>query len=160
MNSTAFHNADILIPNNKTDMSKWAVIACDQYTSEPEYWDAVKAAFKADVVPNFHVNGGNEINKEPTATEDGAIGYVCDACGEEIILETIPATGEVTEAETTAPATTAAETPVNTACTRYATGARNMNANSSGSVTPVKKEDKAAAINKAPAAFFFSGFAV
>ena len=43
MNSTAFHNADILIPNNKTDMSKWAVIACDQYTSEPEYWDAVTA---------------------------------------------------------------------------------------------------------------------
>lgn len=42
MNKTAFHNADILIPNESTDMSKWAVIACDQYTSEPEYWDAVK----------------------------------------------------------------------------------------------------------------------
>ncbi|MBO7475052.1 MAG: DUF1015 domain-containing protein [Ruminococcus sp.] len=41
MNSTAFHNADILIPNNSVDMSKWAVIACDQYTSEPEYWDEV-----------------------------------------------------------------------------------------------------------------------
>ena len=41
MNSTAFHNADILIPNSSADMSKWAVIACDQYTSEPEYWDAV-----------------------------------------------------------------------------------------------------------------------
>ena len=44
MNSTAFHNADILIPNESTDMSKWAVIACDQYTSEPEYWEAVEAA--------------------------------------------------------------------------------------------------------------------
>ena len=43
MNSTAFHNADILIPNENVDMSKWAVIACDQYTSEPEYWDAVTA---------------------------------------------------------------------------------------------------------------------
>ena len=43
MNSTAFHSADILIPNDKVDMSKWAVIACDQYTSEPEYWDAVTA---------------------------------------------------------------------------------------------------------------------
>lgn len=43
MNSTAFHNADILIPNSSADMSKWAVIACDQYTSEPEYWDAVSA---------------------------------------------------------------------------------------------------------------------
>ena len=43
MNSTAFHSADILIPNDKVDMSKWAVIACDEYTSEPEYWDAVTA---------------------------------------------------------------------------------------------------------------------
>lgn len=42
MNRTAFHNADILIPNESIDMNKWAVIACDQYTSEPEYWDAVK----------------------------------------------------------------------------------------------------------------------
>ncbi|MDE7104272.1 MAG: DUF1015 domain-containing protein [Ruminococcus sp.] len=42
MNTTAFHNTDILIPNESIDMSKWSVIACDQYTSEPEYWDAVK----------------------------------------------------------------------------------------------------------------------
>lgn len=36
-NNTAFTLADILLPEN-TDMSKWAVVACDQYTSEPEYW--------------------------------------------------------------------------------------------------------------------------
>ena len=30
---------DILIPQEGTDLKKWAVIACDQYTSEPEYWD-------------------------------------------------------------------------------------------------------------------------
>ncbi len=41
MNSTAFHNADILIPRNE-DMKKWSVIACDQYTSEPEYWEQVE----------------------------------------------------------------------------------------------------------------------
>lgn len=35
--STAFTKADILLPKN-TDMSKWAVVACDQYTSQPEYW--------------------------------------------------------------------------------------------------------------------------
>ena len=29
---------DILIPQKGTDFKKWAVIACDQYTSEPEYW--------------------------------------------------------------------------------------------------------------------------
>ena len=41
MNSTAFKNADILIPNKNVNMEKWAVIACDQYTSEPEYWNKV-----------------------------------------------------------------------------------------------------------------------
>ena len=31
-----FSPADILLA--KTDLTKWSVIACDQYTSEPEYW--------------------------------------------------------------------------------------------------------------------------
>ena len=39
--STAFKGADILLPKN-TDMEKWAVVACDQYTSEPEYWAEVE----------------------------------------------------------------------------------------------------------------------
>lgn len=33
----------ILLPKAGTDMTKWSVIACDQYTSQPEYWDKVKA---------------------------------------------------------------------------------------------------------------------
>ena len=28
----------ILLPNPTIDLSKWSVIACDQFTSEPEYW--------------------------------------------------------------------------------------------------------------------------
>lgn len=39
--ATAFKSADILLPEN-TDMEKWAVVACDQYTSEPEYWEDVE----------------------------------------------------------------------------------------------------------------------
>lgn len=39
--ATAFKNADILLPEN-ADMEKWAVVACDQYTSEPEYWEGVE----------------------------------------------------------------------------------------------------------------------
>ena len=35
-----FMPADILLP--KKDFEKWAVIACDQYTSEKEYWDMVE----------------------------------------------------------------------------------------------------------------------
>ena len=42
----------------------------------------------------------------------------------------------------------AAVTPARTACTAYNPGARNINANSIGSVTPVKKEQNAADVNK------------
>ena len=36
-----FNKADILLPHN-IDYEKWSVVACDQYTSEKEYWDRVK----------------------------------------------------------------------------------------------------------------------
>ena len=36
-----FYPADILLPKGQ-DMTKWAVVACDQFTSEPEYWQAVE----------------------------------------------------------------------------------------------------------------------
>ena len=32
---------NIYLPANHVDLTKWAVIACDQYTSEPEYWEDV-----------------------------------------------------------------------------------------------------------------------
>ncbi len=35
-----FKAGNILIPKN-IDMSKWSVVACDQYTSEPDYWNEV-----------------------------------------------------------------------------------------------------------------------
>ena len=36
-----FYPADILLPRD-ADMTKWAVVACDQFTSQPEYWAAVE----------------------------------------------------------------------------------------------------------------------
>jgi len=33
---------NILLPKKSIDHKKWAVIACDQFTSEPEYWEQVK----------------------------------------------------------------------------------------------------------------------
>ena len=36
-----FKEGNILIPKN-IDMTKWSVVACDQYTSEPSYWKEVK----------------------------------------------------------------------------------------------------------------------
>jgi len=37
-----FIPADILIPKEQ-DMSAWSVVACDQFTSEPEYWEKAYA---------------------------------------------------------------------------------------------------------------------
>ena len=36
-----FRPADILLPQD-CDYDKWAVVACDQYTSQPEYWQRVE----------------------------------------------------------------------------------------------------------------------
>ena len=35
-----FKPADILLPRD-CDMTRWSVVACDQYTSQPEYWQRV-----------------------------------------------------------------------------------------------------------------------
>ena len=41
MNNTGFSKGDILVPNVEC-MSAWSVIACDQYTSQPQYWRDVE----------------------------------------------------------------------------------------------------------------------
>lgn len=37
-----FQPAEILLPNHTVDKSKWAVIACDQFTSQQDYWSDVE----------------------------------------------------------------------------------------------------------------------
>lgn len=37
-----FIPTDILIPKKDINLSKWAVIACDQFTAQSEYWDEVE----------------------------------------------------------------------------------------------------------------------
>ncbi len=62
-NKDFFKPADILLP--KTDFEKWAVIACDQYTSEPEYWQKTaktvgnsKSAFNL-ILPEIYLKDDN-----------------------------------------------------------------------------------------------------
>ena len=33
---------DIFLPSGDVDLTKWSVVACDQYTSQPEYWADVE----------------------------------------------------------------------------------------------------------------------
>lgn len=37
-----FQIPTILLPDKDINLSKWSVVACDQYTSQPEYWAEVK----------------------------------------------------------------------------------------------------------------------
>ena len=59
---TAFYPADILLPQT-AEMKKWPVVACDQFTSQPEYWQAAEAAVGEApsalrlVLPEVYLNG-------------------------------------------------------------------------------------------------------
>ena len=56
-----FSPADILLPK-EADMTKWAVVACDQFTSEPEYWEEVEnivgdaPSARRLILPEAHLN--------------------------------------------------------------------------------------------------------
>ncbi|HBX80623.1 MAG TPA: DUF1015 domain-containing protein [Propionibacteriaceae bacterium] len=52
----------VLLPKASIDPATWAVIACDQFTSEPEYWEQVEAIVGAApstfriILPELHLN--------------------------------------------------------------------------------------------------------
>ena len=72
---SSFKKADILLPKD-ADLGKWSVVACDQYTSQPDYWKDV-----ADLVgdapstlkitfPEVYLSEGNERIKKINQTMD------------------------------------------------------------------------------------------
>ena len=66
MNSVnPFKTADFLLPKD-ADLQKWAIIACDQYTSDPEYWEKARA-FRGDapsalnlILPEAELGAGDQ----------------------------------------------------------------------------------------------------
>lgn len=78
MKNNIFFPADILLPDKeKVDYSKFSVIACDQYTSEPEYWEIARKS--ADdkytalniILPEVYLSGNvEEYTKKITAVMD------------------------------------------------------------------------------------------
>ena len=62
---SVFGSADILIPRVE-EMEKWAVIACDQFTSQPEYWQQAAALVGAApsalglILPEYRLGGEYE----------------------------------------------------------------------------------------------------
>jgi hypothetical protein len=63
--SLCFKPADILLPA-KEDMTCWSVVACDQYTSQPEYWQRVadtvgdKESTLHMILPEAHLGASDE----------------------------------------------------------------------------------------------------
>ena len=62
----ALHVPTILFPRPGIDLTRWAVIACDQYTAEPEYWGEVDRLVGAApstlrlTFPEVFLNKGDE----------------------------------------------------------------------------------------------------
>ncbi len=60
-----FTPADILLPEN-VDFEKWSVVACDQYSSEPEYWETAKELVGGEpstlniVFPEAYLGGSDD----------------------------------------------------------------------------------------------------
>lgn len=62
-----FTSADILLPD-RPYLDKWAVVACDQYSSEPAYWKRVEKRVK-DLPSTFHLILPEAWLKTPKAAE-------------------------------------------------------------------------------------------
>lgn len=76
--SAAVAVPEILLPKPGTNLSKWAVIACDQFTSEPEYWRTVEE-FVGEAPSTLHLIYPEVYLGEPEA--DARIARIRDQMG-------------------------------------------------------------------------------
>ncbi len=59
----------ILLPQAGADLTRWAVVACDQYTSQPDYWARVEALVGAApstlrlILPEVHLGAPDEAQR-------------------------------------------------------------------------------------------------
>lgn len=98
-----FFEADILLPEfDKIDGSRWATIACDQFTSELEYWEGAKA-FVGDapsclnlILPEVYLKESKERIPAINETMDKYLKDILVAHGESMIyLERVQTDGGV-----------------------------------------------------------------
>ena len=81
--SIGVQSAEIYLPKSTVDLTKWAVIACDQFTSEPEYWDSVenlvgdKPSTLRMILPEVYL-GQEDQEKRTKATQDIMKAYLND----------------------------------------------------------------------------------
>ena len=73
--SIALGIPEVLLPREGIDPTKWAVIACDQYTSEPEYW-AKTAAVVGDAPSTLNLIYPEVFLHEPEADKAARIARI------------------------------------------------------------------------------------
>jgi len=54
LSKVGLHIPTVLLPSAKVPLKSWAVVACDQFTSEPEYWEEVERNVRA-VPSTYHI---------------------------------------------------------------------------------------------------------
>ena len=85
----AFLPADILMP--KTDsMEKWAVIACDQFTSDQAYWDRVRKNAEGAVSTINLILPEAELGTEKEAEHTAVINATMKRYMDEDVFTTYP----------------------------------------------------------------------
>ena len=93
--ANCFYGADILLPKFRLDrekMYKWSTVACDQYTSEPEYWSRVEEIVKDSesayrlIFPEIYLGDGDDARIEKiNRTMDEYIDSVFDEFKDSVI---------------------------------------------------------------------------
>jgi uncharacterized protein (DUF1015 family) len=70
------HIPSILLPSPQVDLKKWCVVACDQYTSQPEYWEEVEKIVGDDpstlhlIFPEVYLEDGDSQERIEKITEN------------------------------------------------------------------------------------------
>jgi Protein of unknown function (DUF1015) len=78
-----FRLPHLCLPRQGIDLMKWAVIACDQHTAEPEYWEQV-AALVGDAPSTLHLTlpevylGAADVTTRIAAIQDTMRRYLAD----------------------------------------------------------------------------------
>ena len=83
MKNTVVRGADILLPAEGISPEKWAVVAVDQYTSEPEYWEEVEKVTEGAystyrlTVPEIYLNDA-DIDERIQKTNETMDAYMAE----------------------------------------------------------------------------------
>ncbi|HOA14421.1 MAG TPA: DUF1015 domain-containing protein [Myxococcota bacterium] len=71
---------DVLIPAEGSAFDRWAVVACDQYTSQPDYWAAVRDKV-GDAPSTLNIIYPEVFLNEPESDKEARIAAIHDSMG-------------------------------------------------------------------------------